>query len=71
MTEENYGGLTQLGHHVAQPASPEAATLERVPNPSRGRHYVVRFTDPTRIFSPHAAYASHWPRTTTPTRTRQ
>ncbi len=46
MTEENYTGLTQLGHHVEQPASPGAATLERVPNPSRGKHYVVRFTCP-------------------------
>ena len=46
MTEENYGGLTQLGHHVEQPASPDAARLERVANPSRGRHYVVRFTCP-------------------------
>ena len=46
MTDENYAGLTQLGHHVEQPASPDAAMLERVPNPSRGRHYVVRFTCP-------------------------
>ncbi len=46
MTDENYAGLTQLGHHVEQPASPDAAMLERVPNPSHGRHYVVRFTCP-------------------------
>ena len=46
MTEENYTGLTQLGHHVEQPARPGAATLERVPNPASGKHYVVRFTCP-------------------------
>ena len=38
MTEENYA--------VEQPASPDAAKLERVPNPSRGTNYVVRFTCP-------------------------
>jgi len=37
MTQETYTGLTQLGHHVEPPASPDAATLERVPNPSRGK----------------------------------
>ena len=46
MTEENYTGLTQLGHHVEQPTRPGAATLERVPNPASGKHYVVRFTCP-------------------------
>jgi 7-cyano-7-deazaguanine reductase len=46
MTEENYAGLTQLGHHVEQPGSPDAARLERVANPSRDRHYVVRLTCP-------------------------
>ncbi len=46
MTDENYSGLTQLGHHVEQPASPDTAKLERVANPSRGRNYVVRFTCP-------------------------
>jgi 7-cyano-7-deazaguanine reductase len=46
MTKENYGGLTQLGHHVEQPTRPDAATLERVANPSRGKNYVVRFTCP-------------------------
>ena len=46
MTSENYTGLTQLGHHVEQPAAPDTARLERVPNPSTGRHYVVRFTCP-------------------------
>ena len=46
MTDQDYAGLTQLGHHVGQPASPDVATLERVANPSCGRHYVVRFTCP-------------------------
>jgi 7-cyano-7-deazaguanine reductase len=46
MTQQDYAGLTQLGHHVAQPASPDVAQLERVPSPSRGKHYVVRFTCP-------------------------
>ena len=39
-------GLTQLGHTVAQPASPETAVLERVPNPQAGVLYAVRFTAP-------------------------
>jgi 7-cyano-7-deazaguanine reductase len=46
MTDESYAGLTQLGHHVEQPASPDAARLERVPNPAHDTHYVVRFTCP-------------------------
>jgi 7-cyano-7-deazaguanine reductase len=46
MTEANYTGLTQLGHHVEQPKNPGAAKLERVANPAPGRHYVVRFTCP-------------------------
>jgi 7-cyano-7-deazaguanine reductase len=43
---EAYAGLTQLGHATAQPASPEAALLERVPNPQPGMSYLVRFTCP-------------------------
>jgi 7-cyano-7-deazaguanine reductase len=43
---ETYEQLTQLGHHVAQPASPEAAKLERVPNPHEDAQYLVRFTCP-------------------------
>ncbi len=43
---DSYAGLTQLGHHVDPPSGPDAATLERVANPSPGRHYVVRFTCP-------------------------
>ena len=46
MTESPYAGLTQLGRHAAQPASPGDAQLERVPNPAKGRSYVVRFTCP-------------------------
>ena len=39
-------GLTQLGHAAVQPASPQAAQLERVPNPQAGVLYAVRFTAP-------------------------
>lgn len=38
--------LTQLGRTTRLPASPEAAVLERVANPSPGRAYLVRFTCP-------------------------
>ena len=38
--------LTQLGHVAPAPASPEAAVLERVPNPQTGVSYAVRFTAP-------------------------
>jgi len=38
--------LTQLGRDVAAPASPEAAVLERVPNPQAGALYLARFTVP-------------------------
>ncbi len=36
----------QLGRAVAWPASPEAAQLDRVPNPQKGTNYLVRFTAP-------------------------
>lgn len=39
-------GLTQLGSPVAQPASPEEAVLEHVPNPHPGTLYLVRFAAP-------------------------
>lgn len=39
-------GLTQLGQSTSLPASPEAAVLERVPQPSPGERYNVRFTAP-------------------------
>src|SRR4051812_37841226 len=38
--------LTQLGAATGLPASPEAAVLERVPNPHSGTLYVARFTVP-------------------------
>ena len=41
-----YSGLTQLGRSVKMPASPDAAKLERVPNPHPRRTYLVRFTCP-------------------------
>ena len=39
-------GLTQLGQSAAIPANPEAAKLERVPNPQPGTLYLVRFAAP-------------------------
>jgi 7-cyano-7-deazaguanine reductase len=36
----------QLGHPTALPASPEAAVLDRVPNPHPDTDYVARFTCP-------------------------
>ena len=39
-------GLTQLGQSTPIPTSPEAAVLERVPNPSQGNKYLIRFTCP-------------------------
>ncbi|RDV01207.1 preQ(1) synthase [Undibacter mobilis] len=36
----------QLGHPVALPASPEAARLDRVPNPHADTNYLARFTMP-------------------------
>ena len=38
--------LTQLGHAVGLPESPEAAVLERVPNPHPDVRYAVRFAAP-------------------------
>ncbi len=46
MTDERYAGLTQLGHHTEQPASPDVALLERVAAPAEGALYVVRFACP-------------------------
>jgi 7-cyano-7-deazaguanine reductase len=43
---EIYQGLTQLGQRTAQPASPEEAVLEHVPNPHVAESYVVRFVQP-------------------------
>ena len=38
--------LTQLGHTVAWPQSPDEAVLEAVPNPHPDTDYVARFTAP-------------------------
>jgi 7-cyano-7-deazaguanine reductase len=38
--------VDQLGRHVTMPENPEAAVLERVPNPHPDAHYVARFTVP-------------------------
>lgn len=38
--------LTQLGQAAGLPDSPEAAVLERVPNPHQDTQYVARFTVP-------------------------
>ena len=38
--------LTQLGHAVRQPASPDKAILESVSNPHPGDDYLIRFTAP-------------------------
>ena len=43
---EPYAGLTQLGHATTLPASPDAAVLEKVANPSPGNAYMIRFTCP-------------------------
>ena len=43
---ESYQGLTQLGQRTVQPASPEEAVLERVPNPHPDALYLARFTVP-------------------------
>ena len=39
-------GLTMLGQQTAQPASPDEAVLERVPNPHPDMRYCVRFVAP-------------------------
>lgn len=46
MTDKIYQGLTQLGQPTKLPANPDEAVLEAVPNPTPGRHYVIRFTCP-------------------------
>jgi len=46
MSETTYSGLTQLGSHAEQPESPDAAVLEKVPNPQAGHRYCVRFVAP-------------------------
>ncbi|NKE47583.1 NADPH-dependent 7-cyano-7-deazaguanine reductase QueF [Roseomonas frigidaquae] len=39
-------GLTLLGRQAGAPDNPDAAVLERVPNPHPGTRYCVRFTAP-------------------------
>ena len=46
MTKDIYSGLGQLGQASSIPASPEEATLERVPNPHADTLYLARFTAP-------------------------
>ena len=43
---EGIEGLTQLGQSTPIPTSPNIAILERVPNPSPGNGYLIRFTCP-------------------------
>ena len=38
--------LSMLGRKVPLPSGPDAAVLERVPNPDQAANYVVRFTCP-------------------------
>jgi 7-cyano-7-deazaguanine reductase len=44
--DDIYTDLKQLGAATALPSSPDAAELERVPNPQEGMSYCVRFTAP-------------------------
>lgn len=46
MAKKQTGHATQLGQQVGVPASPEAARLDRVPNPHRDTDYVARFAAP-------------------------
>ncbi|MFK5997100.1 MAG: preQ(1) synthase [Rhodobacterales bacterium] len=47
MTKKDiYANLKQLGSPTALPENPDAAELERVPNPQAGTPYCVRFTAP-------------------------
>jgi len=46
MPKRKQQGLTQLGHRVAWPESPDEAQLERVPNPHPDKVYLARFTAP-------------------------
>ncbi len=46
MTDFKEEALTQLGARAELPATPDAAVLERVPNPHRGTPYLTRFTCP-------------------------
>ena len=52
MKKISYKNLKQLGHEVSIPASPDAALIERVPNPYPEHDYLVRFTCPNHVFVP-------------------
>lgn len=43
---DSASGLTQLGHKATAADTPDAAVLERVPNASTGRPYLVRLSCP-------------------------
>ncbi len=46
MTDDLYNGLTQLGRASTIAASPDAAVIEKVPNPEPAHTYAVRFVAP-------------------------
>ena len=46
MASTDVSGLSQLGHAVETPSSPEEAVMERVPFSEAGTDFVVRFTAP-------------------------
>lgn len=46
MTEQTYETLTQLGQPGEAPETPEAATLDCVPNPHTDTPYLIRFAVP-------------------------
>jgi 7-cyano-7-deazaguanine reductase len=46
MSQDIHAHLTQLGGKTELPASPDAAELEKVPNPQADTPYCVRFTAP-------------------------
>lgn len=46
MVSRKMSGASQLGKQVGLPDTPEAAQLDRVPNPHTDTHYVARFTVP-------------------------
>ena len=46
MSDIKHNDLTQLGHSVEAPQSPEDATLEAVENPHEDLDYLIRFTCP-------------------------
>ncbi len=46
MNETIYSNLTQLGQATTAPTDPDAAIIEKVPNPEPGTNYLVRFVCP-------------------------